>query len=201
MSSGIQSQRTSRCLLSWCQRPEASSPAPILSSSSLLSLIFSSLSWLGCLLRLSMVLQVCDLYEVVWCLLTIVKCISLHVLLYCNTSGAVDILIQVSITGDVGWLFKHCVVGIYILSDPGLLATFTLGETVLKELPDLTSAIDKYQDDLPLQNALYRDYSFLASAYLLEPCHERFLKGESYGLGRQTLPSVISMPISRCAKL
>lgn len=84
---------------------------------------------------------------------------------------------------------------------PGLLATFTLGETVLKELPDLTGAIDNYKDDLVLMNALYRDYSFLASAYLLEPCHERFVKGESYGLGRQTLPAVISRPISRCAEL
>jgi indoleamine 2,3-dioxygenase len=84
---------------------------------------------------------------------------------------------------------------------PGLLATAALGETVLKELPDLTSAIDKYKHNLPLMNALYRDYSFLASAYLLEPCHERFMKGESYGLGRQTLPAVIALPISRCAQL
>ncbi|KAF4628194.1 hypothetical protein G7Y89_g9959 [Cudoniella acicularis] len=84
---------------------------------------------------------------------------------------------------------------------PGLLANFTLGETVLKELPNLTSSIDKYKDNLPLMNALYRDYSFLASAYLLEPCHERFVKGEAYGLGRQTLPAVISLPISRCAEL
>jgi indoleamine 2,3-dioxygenase len=84
---------------------------------------------------------------------------------------------------------------------PGLLAECTLGETVLKELPDLTWAVDKYRDNLPLQNALYRDYSFLASAYLLEPCHERFMKGESYGLGRQTLPKNISLPISRCAEL
>jgi indoleamine 2,3-dioxygenase len=84
---------------------------------------------------------------------------------------------------------------------PGLLATFTLGETVLKELPDLTAAIEKYKDNLPLINALYRDYSFLASAYLLEPCHHRFIKGEGYGLGRQTLPAIISRPISRCAEL
>jgi indoleamine 2,3-dioxygenase len=84
---------------------------------------------------------------------------------------------------------------------PGLLATFTLGETVLRELPDLTDAMEKYKDNLPLMNALYRDYSFLASAYLLEPCHERFVHGEPYGLGRQTLPRVISLPISRCAKL
>lgn len=84
---------------------------------------------------------------------------------------------------------------------PGLLATCTLGETVLNELPDLTSIIDKYKDNMPLMNALYRDFSFLASAYLLEPCHERFMKGESYGLGRPTLPAVISRPISRCAEL
>ncbi|KAJ7069056.1 indoleamine 2,3-dioxygenase gamma type [Mycena belliarum] len=84
---------------------------------------------------------------------------------------------------------------------PGLLAEFKLGETVLNEFPDLTWAIDKYADNLPLQTALYRDYSFLASAYLLEPCHERFLKGEEYGLGRQTLPRNISVPISRCAAI
>ena len=53
---------------------------------------------------------------------------------------------------------------------PGLLASCTLGKTVKAELPDLTGAIDKYCSDLPLMNALYRDYSFLASAYLLEPC-------------------------------
>ena len=84
---------------------------------------------------------------------------------------------------------------------PGLLATCSLGETVLKELPDLTSSIDKYHHDLPLMNALYRDYSFLASAYLLEPCHERFMKGESYGLGRQSLPSTIALPIVKVAEM
>ncbi|KAJ7201430.1 indoleamine 2,3-dioxygenase gamma type [Mycena pura] len=84
---------------------------------------------------------------------------------------------------------------------PGLLANGTLGETVLKELPDLTWAVEKYRENLPLQNALYRDYSFLASAYLLEPCHERFMKGEPYGLGRQVLPKNISVPISRCAEI
>jgi indoleamine 2,3-dioxygenase len=84
---------------------------------------------------------------------------------------------------------------------PGLLAHYTLGDTVLKELPDLTWAIEKYAENLPLQNALYRDYSFLASAYLLEPCHERFMNGEAYGLARQVLPRNISLPISRCAEL
>lgn len=84
---------------------------------------------------------------------------------------------------------------------PGLLAEGNLGDAVTKELPDLTDYVDKYKSNLPLMNALYRDYSFLASAYLLEPCHLRFMRGESYGLARQVLPANISRPIARCAEL
>jgi indoleamine 2,3-dioxygenase len=85
--------------------------------------------------------------------------------------------------------------------EPGLLAQGKLGDTVTNELPDLTDAIDKYKANLPLMNALYRDYSFLASAYLLEPCHERFVKGEGYGLARDVLPANIARPIAKCAAL
>ncbi|KAK0666288.1 hypothetical protein QBC41DRAFT_398657 [Cercophora samala] len=85
--------------------------------------------------------------------------------------------------------------------EPGLLAQGKLGDAVLSELPDLTSHIDKYASNLPLMNALYRDYSFLLSAYLLEPCHLRFLKGEPYGLGRDVLPANIARPIKRCAEI
>ncbi|KAG5923004.1 hypothetical protein E4U42_005070 [Claviceps africana] len=85
--------------------------------------------------------------------------------------------------------------------EPGLLAHGTLGAAVDGGFPDLTEAMDRYKDDLPVMNALYRDYSFLASAYLLEPCHERFLRGEEYGLGRQVLPRNIARPIARCAQI
>ena len=84
---------------------------------------------------------------------------------------------------------------------PGLLASCSLGAAVNKELPDLSGAIEKYHDDKVLMNALYRDYSFLASAYLLEPCHERFMRGEQYGLGRDVLPSVIAKPIVKVAEV
>lgn len=84
--------------------------------------------------------------------------------------------------------------------DPGLLATFNLGETLLRELPDLTDEVDKVRDDLRVVGALYRDYCFLASAYLLEPCHERHVKGEGYGLGRQRLPAVLARPLARVAE-
>ncbi|KAL2115663.1 hypothetical protein VTJ04DRAFT_9918 [Mycothermus thermophilus] len=76
-----------------------------------------------------------------------------------------------------------------------------LADAVHKELPDLTDMVDKYKHDLPVVNALYRDYSFLASAYLLEPCHARFVKGEGYGLGREVLPAVVARPIVRCAEI
>ena len=84
---------------------------------------------------------------------------------------------------------------------PGLLATFNLGETVLRELPDLTDEVDKVKDDLRTVGALYRDYCFLASAYLLEPCHERHMRGEEYGLGRQRLPAVLARPLARVAEM
>ncbi len=85
--------------------------------------------------------------------------------------------------------------------EPGLLATYTFGDTVLKELPDLSAAVAKYKHDLPLMNALYRDYSFLASAYLLEPCQENHVKSGSYGLGRQSLPRCIALPIVKVAEM
>ena len=84
---------------------------------------------------------------------------------------------------------------------PGLLATFNLGETLLRELPDLTDEIDNIKDDMRTVGALYRDYSFLASAYLLEPCHERHMKGEGYGLGRQRLPAVLARPLAKVAEM
>lgn len=87
------------------------------------------------------------------------------------------------------------------LGEPGLLAKGTLGDTVLKELPDLSTAIDLHRDDLPLMNALYRDYSFLASAYLLEPCHHENLRSGSYGLGRDKLPRHIALPITKVAEM
>lgn len=85
--------------------------------------------------------------------------------------------------------------------EPGLLAKSALGEAVLRELPDLSEAIEQYRHDLPLMTAIYRDYSFLASAYLLEPCHERFMQGLDYGLGRQILPSNIARPIAKVAEM
>ncbi|KAI1945290.1 hypothetical protein LOZ12_003945 [Ophidiomyces ophidiicola] len=91
---------------------------------------------------------------------------------------------------------------------PGLLATFELGPVVEKELPDLTDEIDKLltadgKPDLFTITAVFRDYSFLASSYLLEPCWEQWKTNpdSGYGLGRDRLPHSVAGPMYRCAEL
>ncbi len=82
------------------------------------------------------------------------------------------------------------------------MAQNKLGEAVDLDFPDLSDEIDKYRDNQVVLSALYRDYSFLASAYLLEPCHHEFARtGNSYGLGRDVLPAQIAKPIAKVAQL
>ncbi|EXJ61543.1 indoleamine 2,3-dioxygenase [Cladophialophora yegresii CBS 114405] len=92
---------------------------------------------------------------------------------------------------------------------PGLLATFELGPLIDSGvLPDLTSyvdslRIDEGEIDLECITALFRDYSFLASAYLLEPCWEMWCKDHDagYGLGRAVLPACIASPLVKAADI
>jgi indoleamine 2,3-dioxygenase len=92
---------------------------------------------------------------------------------------------------------------------PGLLASFKLGPAIDNDnaLPDLNDDIDSLvaddgKPDLAAVTAVFRDYSFIASAYLLEPCWERWSKGlEGYGLGRQVLPKCIAGPLVKTAKM
>lgn len=91
---------------------------------------------------------------------------------------------------------------------PGLLALYQLGPTIDGgALPDLSTEIDKLAasdglPDLALITAAFRDYAFLASAYLLEPCWERQSKGlEGYGLGREVLPACIAGPLVKMGKM
>ena len=92
---------------------------------------------------------------------------------------------------------------------PGLLATYQLGPTIDRgdALPNLTAEIDKLltaddQPDLFTVTAVFREYSFLASAYLLEPCYERTNSGlEGYGLGRKVLPKCLAGPLVKTAKM
>lgn len=91
----------------------------------------------------------------------------------------------------------------------GLLAHFKLGDIIdAGNLPDLTVALDDLiaeegKPDLAAITAAFRDYAFLASAYLLEPCWKAWSnsKDGGYGLGRQTLPRCIAGPLVKTAAL
>ncbi|KAF7512642.1 hypothetical protein GJ744_000903 [Endocarpon pusillum] len=92
---------------------------------------------------------------------------------------------------------------------PGLLANFQLGNTIdAGALPDLSDALDELivQDGKPNLSSIttaFRDYAFLASAYLLEPCWEAWNANREtgYGLGRQVLPKCIARPLLKTAAL
>ncbi|BCS23349.1 indoleamine 2,3-dioxygenase family protein [Aspergillus puulaauensis] len=91
---------------------------------------------------------------------------------------------------------------------PGLLATYELGPAVLEELPDLTDEVDKLVTadgalDLYTIMAVFRDYSFLASSYLLEPCWKNWCTDpeNGYGLGREVLPKAVARPLYRCGQI
>ena len=53
--------------------------------------------------------------------------------------------------------------------EEGMLLKQNFGETLMKELPDHTKDVEGITDTA-LLTALFRDYTFAASAYLLEPC-------------------------------
>ena len=92
---------------------------------------------------------------------------------------------------------------------PGLLATYQLGKAIDQhnKLPELTAEIDTLlapdgKPDLTAVTAVFRDYAFIASAYLLEPCWEKQNSGQDgYGLGRQVLPKAIAGPLVKTAKM
>ncbi|OJJ50768.1 hypothetical protein ASPZODRAFT_137908 [Penicilliopsis zonata CBS 506.65] len=93
---------------------------------------------------------------------------------------------------------------------PGLLAQYRLGPLIDSgALPDLTDEIDRLvvdgtdERDLHAITAAFRDYSFVASSYLLEPCWETWNSDPAggYGLGRQVLPRCIAGPLVKCAEI
>ncbi|KAJ1999206.1 hypothetical protein GGI04_004669, partial [Coemansia thaxteri] len=78
----------------------------------------------------------------------------------------------------------------------GLLHSGRFGERIERELPlyDVGFIFDGR-----ILSALFRDYTFLASAYLLEPCDIQFRLARNYGLARRILPANIAVPLETIA--
>lgn len=81
----------------------------------------------------------------------------------------------------------------------GLLHDGKLADVVHRELPMFDmEAIERANKQVLA--ALYRDLTYLTSAYLLEPCDINYRKTGSYGLGRDRLPAQIAVPLVRVAE-
>ncbi|EIN10769.1 hypothetical protein PUNSTDRAFT_100537 [Punctularia strigosozonata HHB-11173 SS5] len=85
----------------------------------------------------------------------------------------------------------------------GLLAYGQLGHAVKSELKP--AAIERHvvraieTGDQVLISALFRDYCFLASAFLLEPVDLHFRATGTYTTGRDILPAEIAVPLKQLA--
>ena len=77
--------------------------------------------------------------------------------------------------------------------NPGILANHGSIEEAIKILPNYLDLV-KLEKDPFVNAALFRAYSFLASAYTLSPSHHKFLKTGKYGMANDRLPSNISQP-------
>eukprot|EP00898_Chlorokybus_atmophyticus_P007743 jgi/Chlat1/7970/Chrsp69S09185 len=93
---------------------------------------------------------------------------------------------------------------------PGLLSSGSFGAAVHRDLPLYHIPTQDLTHNPSLAAALYRDYTFAASAYLLEPCDlhrrenvsnmDRIQGGPNmYGLGREVLPANIAVPLAQVA--
>ena len=81
----------------------------------------------------------------------------------------------------------------------GLLAIEGAIEDAVKKLKNYKDLL-KNEDDIFINQALFRAYAFLASAYLLAPSHFSFQKTKKYGKAHRVLPSQISEPFVLVSK-
>ncbi|KAK4048587.1 hypothetical protein OIO90_005757 [Microbotryomycetes sp. JL221] len=85
----------------------------------------------------------------------------------------------------------------------GLLALGQFGDAVKHELAaaDLVAKVQAVVEsgNRPLIQALFRDFGFATSAYLLEPTDQAFRATGSYAPGRAVLPECLARPMSMLA--
>ena len=75
----------------------------------------------------------------------------------------------------------------------GLLSIEGAIEDAVKKLNNYKDLV-KTEDDILINQALFRAYAFLTSAYLLAPSHFSFQKTKKYGKAHRLLPSQLSEP-------
>jgi indoleamine 2,3-dioxygenase len=81
----------------------------------------------------------------------------------------------------------------------GLLSIEGAIENAVKKLKNYKDLV-KNEDDIFINQALFRAYAFLTSAYLLAPSHFSFQKTKKYGKAHRVLPAQISEPFVLVSK-
>ena len=81
----------------------------------------------------------------------------------------------------------------------GLLSIEGAIEDAVKKLKNYKDLV-KNEDDIFINQALFRAYAFLTSAYLLAPSHFSFQKTKKYGKAHRVLPAQISEPFVLVSK-
>ena len=81
----------------------------------------------------------------------------------------------------------------------GYLHTPNAIATAVDELPNLFEFV-KAENNIHLIQALFRGYSFLASAYTLEPSFQHYRESGNYGKARNILPPQIAQPFCAVAE-
>ena len=81
----------------------------------------------------------------------------------------------------------------------GYLHTPNAIATAVDELPNLFEFV-KVENNIHLIQALFRGYSFLASAYTLEPSFQHYRESGNYGKARNILPPQIAQPFCAVAE-
>jgi indoleamine 2,3-dioxygenase len=87
---------------------------------------------------------------------------------------------------------------------PGLLAKGDFGQAVLDELDGNGREVKAVEEviasgNIQLISALFRDYCFMTSAYLLEPVDRSFRQTGFYDTGRNVLPRQLAVPMKKLA--
>ncbi|UZJ57123.1 hypothetical protein CBS101457_006443 [Exobasidium rhododendri] len=88
--------------------------------------------------------------------------------------------------------------------EAGLLANGSFGQAVLNELGGdgrEVKAVDEAiaSGKMQLISALFRDYCFMTSAYLLEPVDQSYRRTGFYDKGRDVLPRQLAVPLKKLA--
>lgn len=116
-----------------------------------------------------------------------------------STHGFLAIKEPLSVLPETYSTLQYIVKNLHNLIKQDDIKLETLTKLVYDYLKDYSEEVEKETDIFIIQ-ALYRSYSFLASAYIIEPAHLHFKQKGEYGKARNILPRQIAVPYCKVSE-